>query len=193
MIKKSAILLMIYTILGIIQSCDLHYCENVDFYDFTNIKINEINPNIELNDSLKFRIEALNLGWMAQNQFKFEIIQTVSALGCKEGYAGMKSPITKIEITSDSDFNDDYPANTILNDLVTIVLNTADDYYGSNYEYLKLNNIDLVKFMNPQNQYMANLIIVERPTKEKEHKLTIKLFKSNGEIITVDSNRFVWK
>jgi len=130
---------------------------------------------------------------MAQNQFKFEMIQTVSALGCEEGYAGMKIPLTKIEITSDSDFSDDYPANTILNDLVTIVLNTADDYYGSNYEYLKLNNIALDKFMNPQNQYMANLYIAERPTKEKEHKLTIKLFKSNGEIITAASNILVWK
>ncbi len=184
---------MIYTILGIIQSCDLHYCENVDYYDFTNIRINEINPIIELNDSLDFRIEAFNLGWMAQNQSKFKLIQTVSALGCKEGYAGMKSPLTKIEITSDADFNDDYPANTLLNDLVIIFLNTADDYYGHKYEYLNLNSIDLVKFLNPQNQYMANLVIVERPTKEKDHKLTIKLFKSNGDIVTAVSNRFVWK
>jgi len=191
--KKTIILVIVYTILGFIQSCDLHYCENVDYYDFTNIKLNVINSNIELEDSLNFRIEALNLGWMAQNQFNFDMIQTVSALSCEEGYAGMKSPLTKIEITSDSDFSNDYPANVILNDLVTITLNTADDYYGTNYEYLKLNSIDLVKFMNPQNQYMANLFIAERPTKEKEHILTIKLYKSNGEIMTAVSNKLTWK
>jgi hypothetical protein len=191
--KKTIIIVIVYTILGFIQSCDLHYCENVDYYDFSNIKINVINPNVELGDSLNIQLEPLNLDWMAKNQFKFEVIQTATALDCKEGYSGMKNPLTKIEITSDSDFSDDYPANTILNDLVTIVLNTADDYYGSNYEYIKLNNIVLDKFMNPQNQYMANLTIVERPIKEKEHILTIKLYKSNGEIMTAVSNKIVWK
>jgi len=152
-----------------------------------------MNPNIELGDSLNIQIEPLNLDWMAKNQFKFEVIQTATALDCREGYSGMKNPLTKIEITSDSDFSDYYTANTLLNDLVTIVLNTAEDYYGSNYEYLKLNNIALDKFMNPQNQYMANLIIAERPTKEKKHILTIKLYKSNGEIMTAVSNKLTWK
>ncbi len=191
--KKTIILIIVYTILGFIQSCDLHCCENVDYYDFSNIKINVMNPNIELGDSLNIQIEPLNLDWMAKNQFKFEVIQTATALDCREGYSGMKNPLTKIEITSDSDFSDYYTANTLLNDLVTIVLNTAEDYYGSNYEYLKLNNIALDKFMNPQNQYMANLIIAERPTKEKKHILTIKLYKSNGEIMTAVSNKLTWK
>lgn len=190
---KTLILVIIYAILGFIQSCDLHYCENVDYYDFSNFEINVLNPNVELGDSLNIQLEPLNLDWMATNQFKFEFIQTAYALSCEEGYAGMKYPLTKIEVTSDCDFSDKYPANTILNDLVTIVLNTSDDYYGINYEYLKLNNIPLNKFMNPQNRYTANLIIVERPTKEKEHILTIKLYKSNGELITAVSNKIVWK
>jgi len=191
--KKTIILVIVYTILGFIQSCDLHYCENVDYYDFSNIKINVMNPNVELDDSLNIQLEPLNLDWMARNQFKFEVIQTATALDCQEGYSGMKNPLTKIEITSDSDFSDNYPANTLLNDLVTIFLNTAEDYYGNNYEYLKLNNIALDKFMNPQNRYMANLTIAERPTKEKEHILTIKLYKSNGEIMTAVSNKLLWK
>lgn len=184
---------MIYTFLSMIQSCDLHYCEDVDFYDFMKIEINEINPNIELYDTLNIRIQAYDLDWMAQNQFKFDMIQTVSALACESGWAGMKFPLTKIEITSDCDFNDDYPSNTLLNELVTINLCTAEDYYECNNEYLKLNNIDLVKFMNPQNHYMADLFIVERPTKEKEHKLTIKLFKSNGDTIIAESNMLMWE
>ena len=193
MIKKGIILIIGYYFIGIIQSCDLHYCEDVDFYDFSKIELVEVNSEIELNDTLNIWVHAHNLDWMAQNQFKFDMIQTISALGCESGWAGMKFPLTKIEITSNSDFNDDYPANTLLNELITINLCTAEDYYDCNIEYLKLNNIDLVKFMNPQNQYMADLFIVERPTKEKEHKLTIKLFKSNGDIILAESNKLIWE
>jgi len=193
MIKKGIILIIGYYLIAIIQSCDLHYCEDVDFYDFSNIEIVKVNSVIELNDTLNIQIQANNLNWMAQNQLKFNIIQTVSALACEAGWAGMKFPLTKIEITSNSDFNDDYPANTLLNELVTINLCTAEDYYECNNEYLKLNNIDLVKFMNPQNYYMADLFIVERPTKEKEHKLTIKLFKLNGDTIIAETNILIWK
>jgi len=130
---------------------------------------------------------------MAQNQFKFQTMQKLSALSCEEGWAGMKIPLTKIEITSNSDFNDDCPANTLLNDLVIIRISTSDDYYDYSPEYLKLNDIELVKFMNPQNFYMADLFIIQRPTKAKEHKLTVKLFKSNGDTITAQSNIINWK
>jgi len=193
MVKKVIILIFAYYILGIGQSCDLHYCEDVDYYDFTGISLTEMNSIIELGDSLNFRIQALNLDWMAQNQFKFEMFPKTYALACESGWAGMKFPLTRIEITSDSDFNDEYPANTILNDLVTIDLCTAEDYYECDVKYLKLNDIDLTKFMNPQNQYMANLFIVEKPSKSNEHKLTIKLFKSNGEVITAETNNIIWK
>jgi hypothetical protein len=191
--RKLIILLIGYYILGIIQSCDLHYCEDVDYYDFNNISITVVDSLIETEDSLNFVLQASDLNWMAQCQGNFSIFQNSYALACEEGWAGMKTPLTKIEITSNADFSEEYPANTILNDLITIDLCTADGYYDCDRKYLDLNNIDLKKFMNPQNQYMANLFIITRPTEAKEHKFTFKLYKSDGSIITSESEKIVWK
>lgn len=191
--RKVIILLLGCYILGVIQSCDLHYCKDVDYYDFSSVSIIEQDSVVEIDDSLNLRIQASNLDWMAQNQFNFSIIPNSYALACDQGWAGMKSPLTKIEITGDSDFNEDYLAHSLLNDLVTIDLCIADDYFDCDRKYLKLNEVALKKFMNPQNQYMANIFIVERPTKTKELKLTIKLFKSNGDIIIAESNSIIWK
>lgn len=179
--------------MGVIQSCDLNYCKDVDYYDFSSMSIIEQDSVVEIEDSLNIRIQASNLDWMAQNHSNFSIIPNSYALSCEYGWAGMKSPLTKIEITSDADFNKDYPAHTLLNDLITIDLCIAEDYYGYDRKYLKLNEIDLMKFMNPQNQYMANIFVVERPTKSLEHKLSIKLFKLNGDIISAETNSIVWK
>ena len=47
--------------------------------------------------------------------------------------------------------------------------------------------------MDPQNQYMANLFIRKRPTKAKEHIFLFKLYKSDGSIISSESEKIVWK
>ncbi len=191
--RKVIILLIGYYILGLIQSCDLHYCEDVDYYDFNNISITVLDSIIETNDSLHFILQASDVNWLAQCQGNFSIFQNSYALGCNGGWAGMKIPLTKIEVTSNADFSDDYPANTILNDLITIDLCTADEYYDCDRKRLNLKDIHLKNFMNPQNLYMAKLFITERPTEAKEHKFTFKLYKSDGSIITSESKKIVWK
>ncbi len=191
--RKLIILLTVYYILGLIQSCDLHYCEDVDYYDFNNISITVVDSIIDPADSLHFLLRASDLNWMAKCQGNFSIFQNSYALGCEEGWAGMKIPLTKIEITSNANFSDDYPANAILNDLIKIDLCTANEYYDCDRKCLDLNDIDLKQFMNPQNLYMAKLFIVERPTEAKEHKFTFKLYKSDGSIITSESKKIVWK
>lgn len=190
--RKAIFLILGYYILGLIQSCDLNFCEDVDYYDFSGVNIIERNSVIELEDSLDIMVQALNMDFMAENQSYFTIVPNSYAISCDEGWAGMKSPLTKIEVTSNADFSDNYPANTLLNELITIDLCTAEGYYDCERKYVKLNEIDVRKLINPQNQYSANLFIVERPTNANEHKLTIKLFKSNGNIITAQSNSLSW-
>ncbi len=46
MIKKGLLLLFAYYLVAIFQSCDLHYCEDVDYYNFTEISITESNNTI---------------------------------------------------------------------------------------------------------------------------------------------------
>lgn len=55
---------------------------------------------------------------MAQNYNNPSLIKESYALECDYEWNGMKIPLTKIEITSSADFNEVYPANTLLNDLI---------------------------------------------------------------------------
>jgi hypothetical protein len=191
--KKVIILLIGYYIFGIVQSCDLHYCEDVDYYDFAGLNAAEKDSIIAIDDSLNIIVQAINLDWMTQIHFNYGLIANSYALGCNEGWAGMKYPLTKVEITSNSDFNEEHPANSILNDLITISLCTAEGYYDCDSKYLNLDDIELNKFMNPQNQYLANLYLVKRPSKEQTHRFTIKLFKSDGTVISTETNNIIWE
>ena len=193
MIKKGLLLLFAYYLVAIFQSCDLHYCEDVDYYNFTEISITESNNTIVADDSLHIQIQALNLDWMAHSQFGFDFFSKAYALACNEGWAGMKYPLTGIEFTSNADFNEDYPANSLLNELFKIQLCIADYYYDCDLQHLKLSEIDLKKFMNPQNSYRAVIYLAEKPSMEMEHVFTIKLLKSDGSVIIAETRSIIWE
>ncbi len=105
----------------------------------------------------------------------------------------MKYPLTGIEFTSNADFNEDYPANSLLNELFKIQLCIADYYYDCDLQHLKLSEIDLKKFMNPQNSYRAVIYLAEKPSMEMEHVFTIKLLKSDGSVIIAETRSIIWE
>jgi hypothetical protein len=130
----------------------------------------------------------------------FSLISKAHALDCEpEGWGGMKYPVIGIEITSDSDFDDQYLANSLLNDLVTIheldMIEPGKIPYSANdgriepnaYQYKKLKDADLSKIL------WSDMYITDHPIASKEHILTIKLIKSNGDIISMHSDKIVWQ
>jgi hypothetical protein len=139
MVRKLVILVAAYLILGI-NSCDRGFCKDVDYYDFSKVQIRIKNSKIigQL-DSLNFEINQLDTRYMAINRYQFNLMESAYALPCDYGWKGMKIPLVKIEITSDSDFNEDYPANTLLNDLIIVKLRKDNNHYPP--EYLSLIHI----------------------------------------------------
>ncbi|RLD59311.1 MAG: hypothetical protein DRJ05_06610 [Bacteroidetes bacterium] len=194
MIRKIMILAGIYFILIlVVNSCDYGFCKDVEYYDFSEVQIQIENSNtIELQDSLIFNINQLDTRYMAQMRSKFNIIKSTYALNCDYGSLGMKIPLTKIEITSNSDFNQEHPANTPLNDLVIVKILEDPNKFNSDYHFEKFDSVEFDKLLPRVENFNPDLYIVEHPTIESTHRLKIKIFKSNGEIIMAESAEIHW-
>lgn len=183
--KKTLTVLIIFGVVSIITSCLDSFCDDNKYLDFNTSIIIIKSSEIQQNDSLSFRIGAKDGYYLGYSIPKFNLISSVYALiDCDEGWGGLKYPLTKIEITSDSDFNEDYPANTILNGLVSI-----DVWIKESRE---VKNMKL-KDVNISDNFESQMYISEKPTICKEHTLTIKLFKSDGKIIESKTEKITWK
>lgn len=194
MIRKTLILVGVYVLLiGVINSCDSGFCKDVDYYDFSEVQIQIMNSNtIESSDSLIFTIRQLDTRYMAQNQKKLNLLKTIYALNCDYGWNGMKIPLIRIEITSDSDFNEDYPANSLLNDLVIVKVLYDVNLINSDYEFKKFDSCNFDKLLPREGFLNPDFYIAEHPTIDLTHQLTVKIFKSNGDLIIAESEEIFW-
>lgn len=181
--KKTLTVLTISGVISILSSCLDKICEDKKYFDFNTMSVNVEATEISANDSLSFHIRATDGYYLGFNTSNFSLISSASALDCDEGWGGLKFPLTKIEITSDSDFNDSYPANSILNGLVSI------DTWNEKTREIK--NMKLYEATITEN-FEFHMYISQRPTISKDHILTIKLYKSNGKIIESKTDRIVW-
>jgi hypothetical protein len=181
MAKKIILIIFLFNTVGITTSC-FDQCDNYKYYDFDQISIVPINSVVALADSLTLRIDKPDGRFVASNDIQSHIMTIANAtIDCDKGWGGLKFPINKIEVTSDSDFNADFPANTVLNEIIMMRKWTKDN----DFELTSINNID-------NGQDWTWMFIKERPTLSKSHKLTIKLFKSNGDIIIGTSDLIEW-
>ena len=195
MIRKILILTGAYIVLIlIVQSCDYGFCKDVDYYDFSEIQVRIKNlTTIETSDSLNFEIRQLDTRYMAQNCNTINLIKATYALNCDYGWNGMKIPLTKIEITSNSDFNENHPANSLLNDLVIVkVLEDPNNYY-SEFDFEMFDSVEFEKLLPREDFLNPDFYIVEHPTIDLTHRLTIKVFKSNGDTIITESEDIYWE
>ena len=195
MIRKIFILIGAYILLIlIVQSCDYGFCKDVDYYDFSEIQVRIKNlTTIEMSDSLNFEIRQLDTRYMAQNCNKKNLIKTTYALNCDYGWNGMKIPLTKIEITSNSNFNEDHPANSLLNDLVIVKVLEDPNKFHSEYHFEKFDSVGFEKLLPREDFLNPDFYIVEHPTIDLTHRLTVKIFKSNGDIIITESEQIFWE
>ncbi len=194
MIRKMMILAGVYfTLIVFMNSCDYGFCKDVEYYDFMEVQIQIENSNsIESQDSLIFKINQLDTRYMAQKCIEFNIIKSTYALNCDYGSNGMKIPLTKIEITSNSDFNEEYPANTSLNDLIIVKILEDPNKFHSEYHFENFDSVEFEKLLPRIESFNPDFYIVEHPTINLTHRLTVKIYKSNGDTIIAESEKFYW-
>lgn len=182
-----------FILILVVNSCDYGFCKDVDYYDFSEVQIQIKKSNtLESQDSLIFKINQLDTKYMAQKNIEFNIIKSAYALNCDYGWNGMKIPLTKIEITSNSDFNKDHPANSILNDLIIVKILEDPNIFHSEYHFEKFDSVAFEKLLPRVENFNPEFYIVDSPTIDSTHRLKIKIFKSNGETITAESEEIYW-
>lgn len=182
--QKVFIVILLIGALSPFFSCFEKMCSDSRYYDFNRASIKVKNYFLADNDSLEFQIQIDDIDYMGFNQLKPLLIPTASAgMDCEKGWDGMKYPITKIEITSSSDFSTDYPAGSLLNDIVTAYTWLE----GNTYLYVSLNDIEVSK------AFQSRMHILLRPTLSQDHVLTFRLHKSNGEVVSFESENIHWE
>lgn len=181
--KKILTTIIIIGMISIISSCLDKICEDKKYFDFNKMKVNVASTEILSSDSLSFHIRATDGYYLGFNMPKFSLITSAYAFDCDEGWGGLKYPLTKIEITSDSDFSESYPANSILNELVSI------NAWIEETKEIKNAKLDSVIITD---NFESQMYISKRPTISKEHILTIKLYKSDGKVIESKTDKITW-
>ncbi len=184
MVRKTLIIILLFGGLSPFFSCLEKRCSNFQYYDFNIAHIDIRNKIVTPSDSLVFQILIDDTEFMGFNQSNSILIPSATAgFDCDKGWDGMKYPITKIEITSSSDFSADYPAGSLLNDIVTAYTWLE----GNTYHYISLNDLELSK------RFQSRMHISLRPTLSQDHVLTFKLHKSNGKIVSFESENIHWE
>ncbi|WP_157514484.1 hypothetical protein, partial [Mangrovimonas sp. TPBH4] len=85
-------------------------CKDYEFYDYKNIEVSVQNPYVMENDSLSFGVRYLETEYLSSLKTNFNFGNNLYAtIDCDKGYGGDKYPLTRISITSDSDFNSNLP------------------------------------------------------------------------------------
>lgn len=181
--KRTLIVLTIFGAISFLSSCLDKICEDKKYFDFNTMTINVESTAIRANDSLSFHIRAMDGCYLGFNMPKFNLISSAYAFNCDEGWGGLKYPLTKIEITSDSDFNNNHPANSILNGLISV------DAWIEESREIKNMKLDEVSITD---NFESQMYISEIPTISKEHILTIKLYKSDGKVIESKTDKIIW-
>ncbi len=178
-------ILMTFLTLNLISfiSCFEH-CKNYKFFDYRDIKIVVQNPFVTSNDSLSFGVNYVDTEFLSMTKLNFNFGNSLyAAVDCDKGYGGDKYPLTRITITSDSNFNSDFPANTELNELISI------RGTNSNGEYVLGKISDFI----PSKVNLGYMYLSMRPENNENQKFTIEIEKSNGEILSSTSEQISWE
>jgi len=188
-------LIIAYFCLMIFDSCSVSDdgidCGNINappFYDFKSLIISPNQNEISNGEKLELTIQLDELEYLTFVQPKFSFGLLNKAYGCTPlppGYDGPKFPIATIEVSSNQDFNSDNLANSLLNKFITL-------RYFDELIPLDQANIDQLNFIEADHSTKGLILETTPDSLNIEHTFTIKITKSNGEIIENSVSGVVW-
>ncbi|MCB0640261.1 MAG: hypothetical protein KDC44_01415 [Phaeodactylibacter sp.] len=197
--KKMQALFLLY-LLGSVGACDFCNEDYYFIYRVDGVVVNVYNdPIIEETEVLELQMDLsadLVHSYTAQLS-DFSLMQ--SAYACSPGeYYFLASHIANIEIRSQSDFNTDHPAGSVLNDLFSVsytVLSNLEDKVATISTFISdckppeqpwendLFNVDLIA---------ARLTLAARPELSQTHILEFKVLLEDGRVLSTQTVEIQW-
>jgi len=179
--KKILVAVFFLFFISLFNNCK---CPPEQYYDYKSLGVEALFP---LKDRLLLHINPVEVIYLAKvTSYASFGGYTYATSVCEKGYAGEKYPIVKICVSSNSDFNDDYLAESDLTNLIKVYGMKKNSNEEHTFDYLK----------NFSSDYITNLwylYIEEKPTISKKHTFTVKYEKSNGEIVSGISQEIIWE
>lgn len=180
MIKKGSIVIFGWFFLGLLYSC----CSEVlEYFDPGDVVIEIVKSDLTMDDSLSFYLINTDIEYLASAR-NINGFSSAFATSCpKPGNQGMKYPYTKIEFTSDTDFDEEHLVGDLLNDIMFVSKFTNDT--------LPIVEMDISTLYDFYSS--PEFFIFSSPVIPSQHIITAKLFKSNGEVLVTESDTIVWQ
>jgi len=177
---KISIVIIGFFLIQFIASC----CKSVKYYDFTEMTYELSNTIIKQDEDLSIELFATDVNYLSSNLNGFGFSNAL-AFDCDDGWGGMKYPFEKIEITSKTDFNNEFSANDDLSSLFLIGRFLGD----GEFEFKSIDETELEDIQTINVEFLLS----EKPTIDEEHSFTIRVTKSNGEKIVVEIEEITWQ
>ncbi|PWJ44911.1 hypothetical protein [Sediminitomix flava] len=183
--KKLLLSLLVYlNLIPFMTACFMmEDCEDGDAFDFQEITLSHDFSTIRDVDhkvlAITFHYDQVSFHYTQQNHTSSNVLM---ASDCMPPYDQYLFPLENVIITSNSDFNDDYPAGMNLIPLFkTASMNTSGDFVVD-----EMNNFEMTTMTINQ------IWIEELPTSNKAHQFTITLVKSNEEQVSAVTETIIW-
>jgi len=201
--NKQIILLAFFTFgMALIEACSCFTTcgcgggnsDTLDFFDFKKLSV-ERKQEMGI-ETLRFMLEPDSVQFLAMELARPRWNGLVSAAyGCSPedpGSAGLKYPITKINITADQPFNDTLPAGTSLNALFRMANELTFDQIESAFLPSQLAQLDALATFPPFSSGPSWFFLVteSRPdaaTNLTPYKFTVTLSKNDSTETSVTS------
>ncbi len=176
---RISLLFLMFFLIQFFSSC----CGHVKFYDFSEMSFEMSSNRIEMDEDLHIEFFAEDVefvaSWISDLAFTSAL-----ALGCDDGWGGMKFPFKSISISSNSDFNAELVKEQNLVELFEIRVFSE----SGEFESVPLSQVDTETIPGLN----FELILKTRPQISKTHCFKLELAKSNGSLLIIDLDQVEW-
>lgn len=174
MIRKILSICALWMVVVLYESC----CENLPYFIYDRIDLVVRETVINPGDSLVIGVYPNETDYVASTH---GLINSAFAWQCHNGLSGPKFQITEISITSQQDFNSNFPAGSLLNDLFMVEFFSRSTTYNEAEGQAPLNDLsNLSKILysqiwtkeTPDHSDPILLTIIVKDSKGNEYEST---------------------
>lgn len=180
MIRKILAICCLWMVVVLYESC----CENLPYFLYDRIDLLVRETSINPGDSLVIGLYPNEIDYVASTN---GFINSAFAWQCYDGLSGPKYRVTEVSVASQEDFNPNYPAGSLLNDLFMVEFYTRGTTYNQIEGQVPLNDLD-----NLSKILYAQIWMKESPDHSDPMHFTVTIKDSKGNVYESTTPAITW-
>jgi hypothetical protein len=180
MIRKILSIFLLWMVVVLYESC----CENLPYFVYDKIDLVVRETVINPGDSLVIGVYPNETDYVASTG---GFVNSAFAWQCHNGLSGPKYQVKEVSITSQQDFNSNYPAGSVLNDLFMVEFYARGTTYNQIEGQVPLNDLD-----NLSKILYAQIWMKDTPDHANPMLFTVTIQDSKGNAYEATTPAITW-